>query len=91
MKTIWKFVLAGDGPQTIVMPGDAKLLYAKEQGSNICVWAEVDTPSWQDQRTFEVFATGQIWPDDAGVERKYLGSAHLMGGALVLHVYERKP
>ena len=95
MKTIWKFVLAAEELQTIAMPADATLLYAREQGNDICVWAEVETSHWaeflQEDRTFEVFATGQRWPDNARAKRAYLGSAHLQGGALVFHVYERKP
>ena len=92
MKTIWKFVLSPQGLQTIEMPAGAKLLYVREQNNDICIWAEVDRYSWKEDRTFEVFGTGheRYDADSVEAERTYLGSAHLQGGALVLHVYERK-
>lgn len=83
-KTIWKFPLAGDG--TVMMPIGAKILTVHGQGNDICVWAEVDPRMDKVERLLSVYGTGNPLPDNPG---NYLGTAMLMGGALVFHVYEK--
>lgn len=83
-KTIWKFPLAGDG--TVMMPIGAKILTVHGQGNDICVWAEVDPRMDKVERLLSVYGTGDPLPDNPG---NYLGTAMLMGGALVFHVYEK--
>ncbi len=89
MKTIWKYQLTAEVEQTIFMPIGAKILYAREQGRNICLWAEVDSSKDQEKRHIEFFPTGFRIKRDMGFERTYLGSAHINNGELVFHVYER--
>ena len=86
-KTIWKFVLT---PETlkISMPEDSIILTAKEQGNEICIWAEVSPSKPLTVRYFEIFGTGHPIPCETEAGRKYIGTAFLYGGKLVFHVYE---
>ncbi len=71
------------GDAQIEMPYKHRILTAREQGDDICVWAEVDTTSPMIARRFRVVGTGHDAPGDA----TYIGTAMLLGGRLVLHVY----
>ena len=87
MRTIHKYTLL-PGRLKVQMPKGAKVLTAREQIDDVCVWAEVDTTAPKEIRVFEVFGTGQAIPQGMGMEWRYVGTAHLEGGALVFHVYE---
>ena len=87
MKTIYKYEISPHKLR-LEMPKGARILAAREQFENICIWAEVDTEQPQETRYFEVFGTGHAMHEDMGVSREYLGTAVLGGGALILHVYE---
>ncbi len=89
-KVIWKHELEKTDRQTIRIPRGAKLLSAREQnGDAVCVWFECDPNVEVEGRDILIFGTGnpipkfQMCPDP-----RYLGTAVLMGGRLVLHVYE---
>lgn len=86
-RAIWKFILS-DPVSDIQMPAGARLLYAREQYGEICVWADVDTAASSVQRRFLVVETEEPLPDDVDGAVS-LGSAHLQGGALVFHVFDR--
>ncbi len=89
MKTIYKYTLAPEPIQAIKIPVNARILTVAAQGPDaICIWAEVDTDNWLDNRAFEVFMTGQEMKQDVGISRLYLGTAFLPYG-IVAHVYER--
>jgi hypothetical protein len=81
--TIWKAVIARDD-YSFDAPKGAELLTAREQGRDICVWFRCDPTEPKEARRVEVSGTG--W-DNAPTGR-YVGSAHLDGGALVFHVFE---
>ena len=70
------------------MPAGAELLTAREQGESICIWARVDTSTKDhENRFFHVLGTGhQIL--QAPETMRYVGTAMLQGGALVMHVFE---
>ena len=93
MKTIFKYELhpsdGGAGVYTVIMPHDAKYLHVGAQGSQMFIWAEVDTKSSTLEHAFEVFGTGYRMHEDMGVERNYIGSLMMHDGALVFHVYHR--
>lgn len=82
-RTIWKVAL-GAGTNKVRLPLAAKPLYIREQNNELCLWFEVALIHITEPRHFEVIGTGWAVPD-RGI---YLGSGHLRGGALVLHVYE---
>lgn len=87
MLKIWKFTLDPYN-LNVDMPQGAKILTAREQGDNICIWAEVDQNAIYEKRFFEVFGTGDVLPTDMAT-RKYIGTALLQGGGLVFHIYEK--
>ena len=87
-KTIWKFMPQLDEDNaaiaTVEMPIGARVLTAREQGNELCLWAEVDPSAATEMRSFQVFGTGHEMPDVIGA---YVGTAMLYSGKLVLHVY----
>lgn len=85
MKTIWKFELDTTDFQRIAMPKGATLLYVAVQRDTPCIWAEVDPEAKQFERSFAIYGTGH--PMQA-INRNYIGSYMLHGGALVFHVFE---
>ena len=89
MKTIYKYTLTTHEKQIVPMPKDALILTASDQGSEVCVWVEVETENGLYPRMIEVFPTGGEIPTNMGTERTYLGTAKLMGGSLIFHIYER--
>lgn len=89
MKTVYKYPLNVEHP-VIKMPLGAEILAVREQGDEICVWAKVDTAQTASAlRAFNVYGTGHPITDSPSAE--YLGTAMLMGGRLVLHVFEQHP
>jgi hypothetical protein len=89
-KTIWKFtpILDDESVATVEMPVGAMVLTAREQGTELCIWAEVDPEAATETRRFHVFGTGHPMSCYLG---DYVGTAMLYGGKLVLHVYEAAP
>ncbi len=86
---IWKFTLEPGTGQKIEMPDGAEILTVQTQNEQAHLWAQVDPRAAKCLRTFEVFGTGHSIHYDMGVERKYIGTFQLGGGALVFHVFER--
>lgn len=88
-ETIWKFEVQPNREDEIrvLMPKGAQVLTAREQHGTICIWAIVDpNPEVvREGRLFEIVGTGWTMRPR---ERKYIGTAHLDGGALVFHVFE---
>ena len=82
MQKIWKAVIRPDR-MIFGAPAGAELLTAREQGDDICVWFRCDPKRPVEMRTVAVCGTGHDAPSG-----RYLGSAHLEGGALVFHVFE---
>lgn len=85
--TIWKYRLDSLGLTKISIPGASKILSVGEQGGYVCFWVEVTPTEPLRERTFAVYGTGHNMPDDPGT---YLGTAMLMGGMLVYHLYEQE-
>lgn len=90
MKTVHKFPLDMGRTTRVYMPPGATILSAREQRGVICVWAEVDPHSGATEgRVFEIFGTGHDIHEGLGVSREFVDTVVMMGGDLVLHVYER--
>lgn len=85
-KTIWKYEL--EPSTTLEMPVGAKILHVHEQNDVMCLWALVDTEAPLEVRTFSVYGTGHPMHNHP---MEYIGTAHLSGGSLVLHVFEDGP
>lgn len=86
MKKVYKYTIPTERDSlTIDMPYGAKVLYAREQYSQICIWALVD-PKEQLTYPYGIRIAGTGHPiDEENLE--YLGSAHLDEGSLIIHVF----
>ncbi len=86
MRTIFKYALAPREAQTIRLPANAKPIAVGFQGAlALMLWAEVDSDSEPEPRTFRIVGTGHELP---AVPLRYVGSA--ITGNLVWHVYEEE-
>jgi len=83
--TVWKTELKLRDVQDIDVPEGAELLTAREQHEQVCVWFKCDPLNLKIKRRIALVGTGHPAPDGA----RYVGSAHLQGGSLILHVFER--
>lgn len=81
---VWKFPLRPD--EVVIMPIGAKPLHVGEQFGSLVLWALCDDQADQEPRLFEIVGTGHPLPD---YPLDFIGTALLMGGTLVLHVFER--
>jgi len=83
--SIWKAVLQTVDVQEIEVPEGAEILTVREQFEQPCVWFKCDPSKPVTKRRIGICGTGHPAPEDA----RYVGTCHLMGGSLVLHVFER--
>lgn len=84
--TIWKETLKPADVQEIMVSSGAKMLCARDQNEQICVWFRCDPSKAKVPRQIAIVGTGHPAP---GSEARYLGTASLMGGHLIFHVFER--
>ena len=85
MAQVWKFVLQPE--ISLSMPKGAELLSVASMGDDICLWVRVNPNAEKVNRTFLGFGTGHDMPDN--LQLQFVGTAHLSGGALVFHVFEK--
>lgn len=103
MKTIYKYkisntldVISGVNLESkICVPADSKILCCKVQnGTDVCVWVELDSADWDDAKvpirriTIKLFGTG--WNMDClkDKEYEYLDTIYIgKDGLYVYHVY----
>jgi hypothetical protein len=79
-------LLRGLGPDDTVavdMPRGARLLVAREQGADLCVWAEVDLSEPTEPVRFRIAGTDRSLPPME--RRRHIGTGVLLG--LALHVF----
>jgi hypothetical protein len=88
VKTVWKYAIPVHDLPTIRMQRGAQLLHVAPQGSELCVWALVDPQAQTEDVTLRILGTGHPATDKPG---RYIGTAHMMGGALVWHVFQVSP
>lgn len=85
-KTVFKYVWPIPSDRaSFEMPRDAEILHVHGQDNNLCLWARVVEGRTMERRDFILCGTGHEAPD---LEHRYIGTAHLAGGRLVLHVFE---
>lgn len=87
MKKIFKYPLEITGTQFVELPLGAEILTAQMQGSQLCLWAIVNTlpEAVKKNRRIEIMGTGNPMPTG---ELKYISTFQMMGGGLILHVFE---
>jgi hypothetical protein len=88
---VWKFPLAVEDYQEVVVPYGAIPLCVQAQGDTPCLWAWVDTSNWAAGQkatlVLRTHGTGHPIEDHPG---DYLGSYQLLGGSFVGHVFWRR-
>jgi hypothetical protein len=87
MLTIWKSILEATNVQDIEVPGGAEFLHAREQHGAIAVWYRCDPNAPKERRKIAICGTGHttVPPRDGS---RYIGTASLHDGHLILHVFE---
>ena len=92
MITVYKYVVPVPrfDACAIDLPRYAEPIHVAAQGDEIMLWARVDTEQPTEEHRFCVVGTGHRM-SPAGISGRYLGTAHLNGGALVFHVFEEVP
>jgi len=89
MKVIWKFQVADEDVQTVIMPRCAAILTVMVQKGIICIWAEVDPDNETVKRTISMYDTGNSLPKNEGI---YIGTImHDKDNSIVSHVYDCGP
>lgn len=88
MLTVRKFEIEVTDFPVVMMPKYAEVLYAREQGDKMYVWARVESENELVPYRFRMAGTGHPLGEPCG---KYIGSAHLHGGRLVFHVFAARP
>jgi len=86
---ILKYPLTPSDVQTIQMPYGAKILSVAPQGQTAMIWALViiDEALTTQDRTIEIFGTGQEIDCTGSPEREFIGTFQI--GSFVGHVFER--
>lgn len=83
-RAVWKYVLPIHDWPSLAMPEGARVVAVAEQGEALCLWADVDTDAPLCVRQFRLAGTGH----PLGPVGDHLGTVLLMGGRLVLHLYD---
>lgn len=84
---IWKAELEITDSQEIEVPEGAIFLCAREQGDHVCVWFRCNPSADKVKRTIWMRGTGHDAPEFR--DAFYLGTAIILGGQLVWHVFEQ--
>ena len=88
MRTVWKYDLDISGPlNELAMPKNGIIRFLDMQYGLPKLWVEVYTEDEKAFRLFEWVGTGHAVP----INGKYIGTAVVYNGNLVLHLYEILP
>lgn len=86
MTTIYKYDLEDKSPQTIELPANAVVLTANDKhGSNLKLWALVDTDEVSERRTISIYGTGHALSSEILNTSHYVNT--IFRGSLVWHVF----
>lgn len=85
MITIYKYNVVSQSAK-IKLPINAKILDIQCQGSEICLWAEIDTDQDEEEVIIQCFGSGHALYQDMGVDREYIATVQHDG--YVWHFYK---
>ena len=85
MKTVYKYPLQPN-ENIMQLPKGAEPLCVAAQGSNVFMWALVDTDLLTEERGFFFAGTGHQLP--AMCDLTYIGTVHGVEGWMVWHLFE---
>lgn len=86
---VWKYTLplAPAVPEIdISMPKGATIVHVAAQREDVALWALCNPEAAGESRRFRVVVTGEVF-DQTGM--LYVGTALLMAGSFVVHVFEK--
>jgi hypothetical protein len=88
-EVIWKFEIPAQTNSQVELPHGCEILSIGSQGDSVFMWGKFpeEYKDRLDTREFEVYGTGH--PIPVGVNRKFIGTVHMMGGSLVFHIFEK--
>ena len=86
-KRIYKYKLVLAEHQKIKMPETARIVTLHIQAGMICLWAIVDPDEKEKERSFQLVATGENFPQQKDTNYVYIGTGHF-SDLLVFHVFE---
>lgn len=84
MRTIYKYPLVITDKQTLTLPANAEVLTVAAQHGQPCIWALVDTDAELKPCEISMRGTGMPCFHTRG---DYIGTAQLLDGKMVLHVF----
>ena len=87
MKSIWKFSVPIGASIHISMPIGAQIIAFQTQYDKPCIWAIVELGVDFEVRKFAIVGTGQKFEKVPG---EYIGTAQMIAGTLVWHLFELK-
>lgn len=87
MKTVWKYPIPVMDLPTIRLPIGAQILTVAAQHDNLYLWALVDPEAQTGEVQLRVLGTGHQCTNPG----RYIGTAHMMDGLLVWHVFQISP
>ena len=90
MITIWKYLLDFGDITRLEIPKDGEILSIQrdEKTNSPCLWIMVNSDNEKEERSFELFGTGQEIKYDMGISREYIGTYQYQKGEFVGHVFE---
>jgi hypothetical protein len=90
MRKVYKYTLALQDEQTLMLPKDASILSIQMQGGGDApqIWALVEPEKPKAPRKIRVYGTGH-GIEDGPLE--FIGTFQIHGGALVFHAFEVLP
>lgn len=83
MRAVWKYQIPFGGPAQVPMPFGAEVLSAQLQGSEICLWALVESDNPTQDRVFRIYGTGHLIE-----EARLVHIATIQAGVFVWHLFE---
>lgn len=87
MLTVFKYPVPPGDNFTLALPEGARLLTVAPQSGEPQLWALVNTDNPPEDRQFRLAGTGHPI-DEAEDTLHYVGTFHMMRGALVFHLFE---
>lgn len=86
---IFKYPIEIADRVSILMPKGARILCFQTQEEIPCIWAAVDPGALMVPRRFRVVGTGhEVKVDVDSMASAYVGTAQMMGGRLVWHLFD---
>ena len=86
MQRIFKYPIEVLDRQTIMLPTGAVIRASQWQGTQLCLWAEVNDKATPVPRDIAIYGTGHEMPDYPG---NYIGTFQMNQGQFVFHAYDR--